>query len=177
MITIQDYMTVVGYRITETTDYMWQCYGNNALSMDSWNGKHEDGGYNIGIVFDSKDQTVYEMTACDYANNRAYRWMNTEFSKEHAAEVSFRDVDDDAWDDVPFIDLDLKEDMLQKTAAIVAGEDYDTRVLTSIEFSDEDLFSYMKLAHEQDITFNQLVENALQAMIAKSGTPMQYDIF
>lgn len=177
MITIQDFMTVTGYRITETSDYMWQCYGNNAVSMDSWNGINGAGGYNIGIVFDRKDQTVYEMTACDYTNNRAYRWFHPSFNKEQSAEVSFRNVDDNAWDDVPFIDLDVTEDMLQKANAIVAGEDYDTRVMTAIEFSDEDLFSYMKLAHEQDITFNQLVENALQAMIAKSNTSSHYDIF
>jgi hypothetical protein len=49
--------------------------------------------------------------------------------------------------------------------AIREGEDYDTRVLMPVEFSDEDLLKYMKLAHERDITFNQLVEEALLAAI------------
>jgi hypothetical protein len=34
-----------------------------------------------------------------------------------------------------------------------------------VEFSDEDLLQYMKLAHEHDITFNQMVEIALREAI------------
>ena len=37
-----------------------------------------------------------------------------------------------------------------------------------VDFSDEELLQYMKLAHEQDITFNKLVENALRAAIEKA---------
>lgn len=36
-----------------------------------------------------------------------------------------------------------------------------------LDFSDEELLQYMKLAHEQDITFNKFVENALRAAIEK----------
>ena len=35
--------------------------------------------------------------------------------------------------------------------------------------SDEELLKYMKIAHEQDITFNQLVENALRAAIEEAA--------
>jgi hypothetical protein len=34
-----------------------------------------------------------------------------------------------------------------------------------IDFSDEELFRYMKLAHEMDITLNQLINRALSEMI------------
>ena len=34
-----------------------------------------------------------------------------------------------------------------------------------LEFSDEELLKYMKMAHELDITFNQLVERALKEVI------------
>lgn len=37
----------------------------------------------------------------------------------------------------------------------------------SIHFSEQDLLKYMLFAHEQDITFNQLVENALKELIDK----------
>ena len=37
-----------------------------------------------------------------------------------------------------------------------------------VDFSDEELLKYMKLAHEQDITFNKFVENALRAAIEKA---------
>lgn len=38
-----------------------------------------------------------------------------------------------------------------------------------LDFSDEELLQYMKLAHERDITFNKFVENALRAAIEKAG--------
>ena len=49
--------------------------------------------------------------------------------------------------------------------AIVAGDDYDTRVSVPVDFTDEELLKYMKLAHEMDITFNELVERAIRAAI------------
>jgi hypothetical protein len=40
-------------------------------------------------------------------------------------------------------------------------------VSVPVDFSDEDLLTYMKLAHEKDITFNQFMEQALIAAIEK----------
>lgn len=36
-----------------------------------------------------------------------------------------------------------------------------------LEFTDEELLRYMKMAHELDITFNEFVERALLAAIEK----------
>lgn len=160
MITIKEWMELVDYRITEGSDYCWGCYGNNAYTLDSWNGDHE--GHSFSIIFDTKDQTVYEVQAHDYLHNRAYRMINEDFVKKMKKESKRRDVDkDQAWDDVNYVDLDVDDDFFQKCLAIREGDDYDTRVLMPVEFSDEDLLKYMKLAHERDITFNQLVEEAL----------------
>jgi len=41
----------------------------------------------------------------------------------------------------------------------------DGRVEMEIDFTDEELLTYMKMAHEQDITFNQFVENALRRFL------------
>jgi hypothetical protein len=72
---------------------------------------------------------------------------------------------DQAWDDVDYVDLEADDDFMQKAIAIAAGEDYDTRVSVPVDFSDEDLLKYMKLAHERDMTFNQFVEEALREAI------------
>ena len=164
MITIKEWMELVDYRITEGSNYCWECYGDNAYTLDSWNGDHE--GHRFSIIFDAKDQTVYEVQAHDYLHNRAYRMINEDFRKKNKKEAKRRDVDkDQAWDDVRYIDLDVDDDFIQKCLAIREGEDYDTRVLMPVEFSDEDLLKYMKMAHERDITFNQLVEQALLTAI------------
>ena len=41
----------------------------------------------------------------------------------------------------------------------------DDRAEIEVNFTDEELLTYMKMAHEQDITFNQFVENALRRFI------------
>jgi len=164
MITLKQFMETVNYRITEGSDYQWDCYGPDAYCLDSWNGDQD--GHSLTIIFDTRTQEVYEVQAHDYLNQRAYRYFNPDFKDNHDREASERGIDkNEAWDDLRYIDLDIDEDWLEKSRAIVAEEDYDTRVQVPVEFSDEELLTYMKLAHERDITFNQLVEEALRAAI------------
>jgi len=164
MITLKEWMEIVDYRITEGSNYCWECYGPNAYALDSWNGDHN--GHSFCIIFDTKDQTVYEVQAHDYVHQRAYRLINPEFESAHNKEASQRDVNlNEAWDNVNYVDLDVDDDFIQKCLAIREGEDYDTRVQVQVEFSDEELLTYMKIAHDRDITFNELVEIALQEAI------------
>jgi hypothetical protein len=156
MITLKEWMEVANYRITEGSDYY--AYGG-AYALTSWSGSQD--GYSLEIIFDPKTQVVYEVQACDYKHNRAYRLINAARKEEHR--------DNEAWDDTKWIDLECNNDWIQKALSIVAGEDYDTRVSVPMEFSDEELLTYMKLAHERDVTFNQLVEQALREAIDRAG--------
>jgi hypothetical protein len=71
--------------------------------------------------------------------------------------------------------LEVADDFIQKCLAIRAGEDYDTRVQITVDFSDEDLLKYMKLAHERDITFNELVVQALtEAIQLRDANPERF---
>jgi hypothetical protein len=166
MINLKEWMELVDYKITEGSDYGWGCYGPNSFTLDSWNGVHGKGGYSFSIVFSTKSQKIYEVSMCDYTNDRAYRMINPKFQEKHRKEAEMRDVNlNEAWDDVDYVDLDVVDDFIQKALAIKAGEAYDTRVQVQVDFSDEDLLQYMKIAHERDITFNQLVEDALRQAI------------
>ena len=166
MITLKQWMEIVGYRITEGSEYQWECYGPNAHCLDSWNGDFD--GHSFSVYFDTKTQEVYEVQAHDYRNQRAYRLINPEFAKKHKKEAKRREVDNkEAWDNVDYVDLDVVEDFLEKARAIEAGEDYDTRVQIEVDFTEEEMLKYMKLAHSLDITFNQLVERALTEEIQK----------
>ena len=168
MITIKEWMELVDYKITEGSDYCWQCYGPNAYSLDSWNGVHGKGGHSFSITFSTKSQKVYEVSVCDYTNNRAYRMINPKNQEKHRKEAEVRNVKlNEAWDNCDYIDLDVDDDFIQKCLAIRAGEEYDTRVSVPVDIPDEDLLQYMKLAHERDITFNQLVEEALRHAIVE----------
>lgn len=168
MITLKQFMETVDYRITEGSDYGWQCFGSNAYCLDSWNGDHK--GHTVSIIFDNKDQTVYQVMAYDYANDRAYRMTNPNFKADFDAECQERDVLDIAWEDdegnpIKYVDLEVEEDFLEKATNIAMGIDYDQRVQVPVEFSDEELLTYMKMAHDRDMTFNAFVEMALRAAI------------
>jgi hypothetical protein len=168
MITLKEWMEIVDYRITEGSDYCWHCYGNDVHMLDSWNGEQD--GFSFTVIFDTKTQVVYEVQAHDYVHDRAYRMINPDFQKKNKKEAKKRDIDkNNAWDDVDYVDIEVDDDFFQKCLAIKAGEDYDTRVSVPMEFSDEELLQYMKLAHEQDITFNQLVERALREALDRAG--------
>ena len=168
MINLQKFMTLINYRITEGDSYGWQCFGAHAHQLSSWNGVHGTGGWSANIVFDTQDQTVYEVYICDYTRDRAYRIINPDFRAQYNDESDERgELGRQAWDGVEFIDLEVDDDFVDKFQSIVAGKDYDTRVSMPVEFSDEDLFRYMKLAHERDITLNQLIEQALREAIAQ----------
>jgi len=168
MITLKDFMEAIQYKVTDGSKYEWHCYGPDAYSMDYWNGLHDDGGVSVTCVFDTGDQTVYEMQAWDYGTKRYYRWINPDYIDEVAAESEERGVSfENAIDDINFIDLDVADDILEKASAMVAGEEYDTRVQISIVIDDDLLFSAMKFAHEADITLNEYIEEILRLEIAR----------
>jgi hypothetical protein len=177
MISMKEWTELIGYKITDGSAYGWSCYGPNAYTLDSWNGVHGKGGYSFSIVFSTEStQTVYQVSAYDYTNNRAYRMINPDYAEQHRKEAESRNVlVDQAWDDVDYVDLDVDDDFIQKCLAIRAGEDYDTRVQIQVDFSDEDLLKYMKLAHERDITFNELVVQALtEAIQLREANPERF---
>jgi hypothetical protein len=161
MITLKDFMETVDYKVTEGSEYCWECYGPNAYRLDSWNQDQE--GHTVSIVFDTRTHVVYEVNAYDYSRNRAYRLINPDYKSIHDNESKSRDLDSkQAWDDVNYIDLEVDEDFLEKARAIVADKEYDTRIKISLDLPDDMLFKLMTLAHESDMTLNQFIEKLLR---------------
>jgi hypothetical protein len=160
MIDLKQWMELINYKITEGSEYQWQCFGHNAYALDS---QSEDHGFTV--LFDRVDQTVYEVQAFDYARDRAYRMINPEYAAKYNLEVTQRGVTDTAWDGVEWTDLETDDDFIQKCQGIQSGEDYDTRVSIPLEFTDDEMLRYMIAAHKRDLTFNQYVEMALREAI------------
>lgn len=149
-------MEIANYRITEGSEY----YGfGRAYALTSWNGDQD--GYSLEIIFDTKTQVVYEVQACDYKHQRAYCLVNDAHKKDQR--------DEEAWDDVKWVELESDDDWIQKALAIVAGEDYDTRVSIPIDLPDNELMALFKAAHEADMTFNDFVEKILREKLADEG--------
>jgi len=155
MITLQQWMELVGCKITEGSE--WYSNVPNLYSLTSWNERQD--GYSLNIVFAPKDnQRVYLVEVCDYKNNHAYRLIDPKIKS-----------DAKAYDDVDFVDLESDDDFLEKARAIIAGEEYDTRVSIPVDMPDEELLRCMMAAHKMDITFNQFIELALREVLKKEG--------
>jgi hypothetical protein len=164
MITLKEWMEVVDYRITEGGDYQWGCFGHNAYSLDSWNGEQD--GHSFTIIFDTKTQEVYEVQAHDYVHQRAYRLINSVYADQYRTEAKDRSMlENQAWDDVDYVDLETDDDWMQKAIAIAAGEDYDTRVSVPLDLPDDLLLEAALNAHRQGITLNDYINNALMAVL------------
>jgi hypothetical protein len=165
MITLKEFIEAIDYKITEGSEYTWNCFGDNARYLDA-HGPELNEDYSISAVFDCKDQTVYTVEAWDYRNGREYRWINPEYQKAYRKACKKNDVDfNESFDGNKYIDLDVAEDILEKINALVNNRAYDDRIKVPVDFSDEELLQYMKLAHEMDITFNELVERAIKSAI------------
>lgn len=162
---MRDFIETVNYRITEGSDYLWECYGHNSYSLDSWNGDNEY-GHSASIVFDLKTQVVYEMDVSDYKNNRAYRWIHPDYRKSFNNEATDRGVElNEAWDTVKYIDLETTDDMLDKARAIVDGVEYDTRVQVPLELENNTIVTMALEAHKLDITLNDYIERILRNVL------------
>ena len=171
MITLKQWLELANYKITEGERYLWGCYGSDAFMLANWNGIHGRGGYSTDIIFDTKTQTVYEVTVHDFTNDRAYRIINPEYAKAHAEESSIRSVDmNEAWDGVDYTDLDVEEDLVEKATAIVNGREYDKRVMMQLDLDSDLEMAIYRNAHQLDMTVNDYIQMALVEMI-KSKAP------
>lgn len=172
---LKDFLELVNYQVSDTSQYQWSCFGYNAVTFDHWNGVHGIGGRSITAIFDTVTTEVYEMQAWDYSANREYRWIKPEYVEAQRAESISRGISfEESMDGRLFIDLDMEEDILEKATAIFAGVAYDTRVMVPIDLPDDLLCAAMRLAHEQDITLNEYVEQILkQEMDRLRGSDLQ----
>jgi hypothetical protein len=168
-ITLKQFMEAIDHRVTEGAQYFWACYGDAAMSLDHWNGKHGPEGMSIHCVFDTESADVYEMQAWDYRNNREYRWIHPDYRNAHKEEAFDRAVDpNQSLDDRKFIDIEVAEDILEKARAIFRGEEYDTRIVVQLDLTEKEQLLLMRLAHENDMTVNDYVASILEAEIERT---------
>jgi hypothetical protein len=164
MITIKEWMELVGFRITEGTEFGWQCFGSYAYALDSWNGDNQK-GYSLTMVFDTRTQVVYQVEVHDYKRERAYSFTNPDFIEAYNDEEQARGAIDY---DYKMIELEVLEDWVEKATAIVAGKKYDKRVQIPLNLPNDVMIELMTLAHAEDITLNKMVEKVLKVAIERA---------
>lgn len=81
---IKDFVTAVEYNLGDAAEFMWECYGNKACIL-CW--EKTDGSGSAVMVYDYKNQTVYEIAVWDDLSDKVYRWIRPEYLKRHKSEA------------------------------------------------------------------------------------------
>jgi hypothetical protein len=159
---------ITNHRITEGSEYCWNCYPNARYLS------YESEFAHVSVLYSTETQEIYEADVSIKVDNwfdedkemRPYRWLNPEYKDAMITEAKERKVKwRKAWDDVKWIDLEVTEDFLEKTKAIFNGESHDKRIQVPIELEDDVMLKLCMEAHKRDITLNQMVEKVLRNMI------------
>jgi hypothetical protein len=156
------------HRITDGSEYLWHCYGDNVRSID-YTSKHAC-GY---VVFDTETQTVYEVSVSPVAGSwnvepKPYRYINPDYQAAYKQEATNRGIDpNEAWDDIKWVDLETEEDFIEKATAMFKGEKFDTRIQVPLDLDNDTMLKLAMEAHKRDITLNKMVEEILRNMIAE----------
>ena len=162
------------HRITDGSEYLWHCYGNNVRSID-YTSKYAH-GY---VIFDTVTQRVYEVNVSpafgawgtDEHEPKPYRYIDPDYRVSHDAEAKDRHVDaNQAWDDVMWVDLETEEDFIEKATAMFNGEKFDTRIQVPIDLDNDTMLKLAMEAHKRDITLNQMIEEILRELIYPENT-------
>jgi hypothetical protein len=171
--TLEQWMNAIKYRITEGSEYTWRCYGDHAYTLGSWSGCN-DTGYSADIVFDTKTQTVYEFSIIDYRTEEHFRWINPDYTAAYKTESANRGIRaDDSCTGNPVVDVGHEQDLLGYYDTVInQGVEYEdqSRRRVEIDIDDETFLKIARMAHERDITFNQMCEVAIRAELDRVRT-------
>lgn len=149
---------ILDHKIINGSEFLWNCYGPTTRFLDYSSEFAE-----ATIVFDSTTQEIYEavITSKDLSK-QPYRWLNPNTKQNFLDECHSKDLDPAlAWDNTEYIDLETEQDFLEKARAVFNNLPYDERVQLPLELTTDEWHDLMKLAHERDITLNQLIAEIL----------------
>ncbi len=152
------------HKISGGSEFQWNCW------LDARYLDYESEYAHASVIFDTNTQEVFCAEINDKADEyKPYRWMNPVYKQKYFDEAKERNVDPNvAWDNKNWYDLEVSEDWLDKASAIMRGDHFDERVKVPLTLNNSELFKLMTMAHERDITLNNMVEIILQEVIDKA---------
>lgn len=158
---LKEVNTALDHKITGGSEFMWHCFPN-ARYLD-----FETEHAHASVIFCTETQVVYTAEVNDKPDKLpAYRWINPDYVDKYKDECWEKNIGyNQAWDNKDWTDLEVSEDWLTKAKAIMNGEAFDRRITVPLDLNNEELFQLMKLAHENDVTLNKMVESILQKVI------------
>ena len=84
MITIKDWMEGVKYRVTDSFGWHWDCFGHNAVCLESEWGCAD--GRTYTVCYDKETMEVYKICSYCNADCTGLRWLNPKYRKAYFEE-------------------------------------------------------------------------------------------
>lgn len=160
---LKDWLFITDGRVTDGSEFSFDCYGDRAYTMSYWNGFHREAEASTSVVYDRDTFEVYETDVYNGANNKAYVWRDPRWADLFKAELTAKNCNFAS--DFPEIELEVAEDFTEKATAILNGEEYDSRIKIPLDLNKDQMFALMVAAHEGDITLNELIDVVLRQAI------------
>lgn len=162
---LYDALKIIDNQPKSADKYLWKCFSDNSWIIESYN-EDPNHNYSIEFIYDTKSLMIYKIGVYDYVRRNFYYWVHPEYLQKYLDESKERGVDPDIFiDDDKQIRLEVLSDIIEKATSIKDNIEYDTRVSIDIELTEKELFDIMKAAHKKDVTLNQFIEMALEAVI------------
>lgn len=89
---------------------MWDCFGEESYFLDGQIKKGKSFAHEFTVVYDARNQLVYDVEHWDYENSKIYKWINPNYKKKYMAEAKRRDVAEDG--DGEFVVTHVEPDVL-----------------------------------------------------------------
>lgn len=164
---LKDVNIALGHKVTGGDQFLWSVF-NDARFLDYGPVQTYPDTHNATVIYSTTTQEVFvaELYLSTPEREYAYRWISPSHRDAYMKEMKARNINPNiAFDDTNFVDLEVSEDWLEKATAIFNGQAFDERVIVPVDLDDDTFLKLAKLAHEKDITFNKLVEEALRYAI------------
>lgn len=162
MIKFDSVLKCINYNITSVSRFNWDCFGSDAFNFEATNYLKST----ISGTYDISTGEVLHLEAWDQVNNREYRWIHPDYVEVYKAVYAARSLPFNiSFDTNKFIDLDVVDDIMEKSIAIFSNKEYDTDVTVTLNLNDDEILVLALAAHRANITLNAYVAQALDFYI------------
>lgn len=162
---LQEYITATENKISEGCDYQWNCFGMKPFMITTY---FENANTEATAIYDRKTLDVFSVEFLDNDSNTIYRYLDHKYKDAYYAECESRGIDPkNEFDLFKIREVIVEADILNKINCSALGDEYDTRIKVPLDLPDPLLFDLMKLAHEKDVTLNELITGAIASSIER----------
>jgi hypothetical protein len=157
---LSTFNVIFDHKIVGGSEQYWTCY------PDSRYLDYESAFAKASVIVNTESGLVYEATIESIENpENSYYWINPDFKTDMINEAVDKKLNPDH---LYFgTELEVIEDFAEKADAIFHGEEFDHRVIVPITLSNDEMLKLMTIAHEKDITLNELVSQILEQEISQ----------